>query len=77
MKKLLKALDKLPPLVKILLCLPALDIVWCVSRVCRSLLKGNLLGVILGVLTIVPGAAFVWVIDLLCVLLTGKIWWID
>ena len=29
------------------------------------------------VLTIVPGAAFVWAIDLICVLLNGKIWWID
>ena len=77
MKDLIKALDKLPLIVKLILCLPALDIVWCVSRVCRSLMKENLLGVVLGVLTIVPGATFVWLIDLICVLLNGKIWWID
>jgi len=77
MKNLLKALNDLPLIVKLILCLPALDIVWCVSRVCRSLLKNNLLGVVLAVLTIVPGAAFVWAIDLICVLLNGKIWWID
>ncbi|MBE6604990.1 MAG: hypothetical protein E7639_04730 [Ruminococcaceae bacterium] len=77
MKELIKALDNLPWLVKLILCVPALDIVWCISRVCRSLVKENLLGVVLGILTIIPGAAFVWVIDILCVLVNKKIWWID
>ena len=77
MKSLINALDNLPWLVKLILCIPALDIVWCISRVCRSLVKGNLLGVVLGVLTIIPGAAFVWIVDILCVLVNKKIWWID
>ena len=77
MKNLIKALDNLPWIVKLILCVPALDIVWCISRVCRSLVKNNLVGVVLGILTIIPGAAFVWVIDLLCVLVNKKIWWID
>ena len=77
MKELIKALDNLPWLVKLILCLPALDIVWCISRVCRSLVKENLVGIILGILTIIPGAAFVWIVDILCVLLNKKIWWID
>lgn len=33
MKALIKALDDLPLIVKIILCLPALDIIWCIS--CR------------------------------------------
>ena len=77
MKNLIKALDKLPWIVKLILCAPALDIVWCISRVCRSLVKNNLVGVVLGILTIIPGAAFIWVIDILCVLVNKKIWWID
>ena len=77
MKNLIKALDKLPWIVKLILCVPALDIVWCISRVCRSLVKNNLVGVVLGILTIIPGAAFIWVIDILCVLVNKKIWWID
>ena len=77
MKDLIKAIDKLPWLVKLILCVPALDIVWGIYRVCKSLVKNNMLGVILAVLTIIPGAAFVWVIDILCVLFNKKIWWID
>ena len=77
MKALIKALDDLPLIVKIILCLPALDIIWCISRVCRSVVKNNVLGIVLGILTIFPGVAFVWIIDLITVILTGKIWWID
>ena len=46
MKNLIKALDELPFIIKLILCIPALDIVWCVSRVCRSYLKQNTLGMI-------------------------------
>lgn len=77
MKSFIKAMDKLPWIVKLILCLPALDIVWCVYRLCRSLAKGNVLGIVLAVLSIIPGAAFVWIVDLVCVILSGKIWWID
>ena len=77
MKNLIKAIDDLPWLVKLILCIPALDIVWSVYRICRSLVKENLLGVVLGVLTIFPGAAIIWLIDLLCVLVNKKVWWID
>lgn len=77
MKELIKMMDGLPRILKLILCLPALDVVWCVYRICRSLAKGNLLGIILGVLTIIPGATFVWIVDLICVILTGRIWWLD
>ena len=77
MKNLIKAIDDLPWLVKLILCIPALDIVWSVYRICRSLVKENLLGVVLGVLTIIPGAAFIWLIDILCVLVNKKVWWLD
>lgn len=77
MKELIKAMNGLPWILKIILCLPALDVVWCVYRVCRSISKGSLLGIVLGILTIVPGAAFIWVIDLICVILTGRIWWFN
>ena len=77
MKNLIKALDELPFIVKLILCVPALDIIWCVSRVCRSYLKQNTLGMILAILTIIPGATFVWIVDMICVLLNKKIWWFD
>ncbi len=77
MKGLIKTLDNLPLIVKLILCIPLLDIVWSVYKLCRSITKNNVLGIILAVLTIVPGAAFIWLIDLLTLLLTGKVWWLD
>lgn len=77
MKDLIKALDNLPLIIKVILCLPALDIVWSVYKLCRSITKNNVLGIVLGILTIIPGAVLMWLIDLITVLLTGKVWWLD
>ena len=76
MKDFIKAMDKLPWILKLILCIPALEIVWGVYRVCKSLVKKNTLALIIAILLIVPGAAFMWVVDIICVILTGKIWWI-
>ena len=77
MKSLIKAMDELPFILKLVLCIPALDIVWSVYKICRSLDKKNVLGIVLGVLTIIPGAAVIWLIDLITVLVNKKVWWID
>lgn len=76
MKDFIKAMDNLPWILKVILCIPALEIVWGVYRVCKSIVKKNTLALIIAILLIVPGAAFMWVIDIICVILTGKIWWI-
>ncbi|MDE6656365.1 MAG: hypothetical protein K2J85_05160 [Anaeroplasmataceae bacterium] len=77
MKNLIKAFDDLPLIVKVILCIPMLDIVWSIYKIARSADKGNVLGIILGILTIIPGAFFIWVIDLVTVLLNNKVWWLD
>lgn len=77
MKQLIKAMDELPFILKLILCIPPLDIVWSVYKICRSLDKKNVLGIVLGVLTIIPGAAVIWLIDLITVLVNKKVWWID
>ena len=77
MKALIKAMDNLPWLVKLILCIPAVAIVWMIYRLCRSLDKNNLVGVILSIVLIVVGVPFMWLIDLLCILLKGNVWWID
>lgn len=77
MKSLIKAMDELPYWLKVVLCLPFADIVWSVYKICRSLDKKNVLGIVLGVLTIFPGAAFIWVIDIITVLVNKKVWWLD
>ena len=77
MKQFIKAIDNLPFILKLILCFPALDIVWSVYRLIKSLDKNNFIGVVIAILTIVPGAAFVWLIDFVCVLHIKKVWWID
>ena len=75
MKDLIKSFDRLPYIVKLILCIPALQIVWGIYRVCRSLVKKNVLALIISILLIVPGAAFMWLFDLICVLFSKKVWW--
>lgn len=72
MNKIVDTLNGLPLILKIILCLPALDIVWGVARICKGVADKNLLYTILGILTVVPCAAFIWVIDLILVIVRGK-----
>lgn len=77
MKSLISALDNLPKLVKLILAIPMLDIVWVIYRLCCSLEKKNLLGVVLAVVLIFVGIPFLWLVDIICILLNDKVWWID
>ena len=77
MKDILKFVDNSPLIVKVILALPALDIVWAVVRVIRSLNANNLIGTVIAIALIIVGLPFVWLIDLVCILLKGNIWWID
>lgn len=77
MKNLIKAFDDLPLIVKVILCIPMLDIVWSIYKICRSVDKSNVVGIVLGILTIFPGAFFIWIIDLVTLLINGKVWWLN
>ena len=72
MKDLVKSLNNLPLLAKLILCIPGLDIVWSIGRVCNGLAKKDTLWTVIGILTIVPGAAFMWAVDAVLILLRGK-----
>jgi len=74
MKDLIKAMDNLPWIVKLILCIPALDIVWTVYRLLRSLVAGNVIAIVLSIVLFIC-APFVWLIDLICVLLKKQVWW--
>ena len=76
MKSLINAIDGLPKLVKLILCIPVLDIVWTIYRICKSVDKGNVVGIVLGVVLLFF-APFVWLVDLICILLKGNVWWLD
>ena len=77
MKSLIKSVDNLPWLIKLILCIPAVAIFWMIYRLCRSLDKGNMVGVVLAIVLIFVGIPFMWLVDLVCILLKGNIWWID
>lgn len=77
MKKLIKSFDNLPLLIKVIFALPALDIIWAVYRLVRSIAKGNVLGVILGVIMLVLCPAILWILDIITLLLYNKVLWID
>lgn len=77
MKSFIKAMDGLPKLLKLILALPALDLIWNIYRACKSLQKGNGMHIIIGIVLIIIGWAFMWIIDLVTILLNDKIVWID
>lgn len=77
MNSLVRAMDKLNIVIKIILALPVLDIVWHFYRLLRSIDRGNVLGIILAVLLIVVGWAFFWIVDIISIILTNRVLWID
>lgn len=70
-------MNDLPWIVKLLLCIPMLDIVWNITRLIRSLDSKNVVGIVLAIVLLFVGVPFVWFIDLICVIVKGNIWWLD
>ena len=68
MKDFVKWMDKAPWWLKIILCLPAVDIIWGVYRIVKGLAYGKVSRVVAGILWIIPGVVIGWLIDLICVI---------
>ena len=77
MKGIVKAFDGLPKIVKFILALPVLDIVWAVYRLCRSLNKNYVLGIVLAIIMLFVCPAIFWLVDMITILLANKVLWID
>ena len=71
MKDFIKAIDNLPKLIKLILCIPVLDIIWAIYRIIKGVTKNNALLVVIGILWIVPGSMFGWIVDIITVILYG------
>ena len=65
-------MDKLPWIVKLILCLPILDISWVIYRIIKGVTRGKLLPIIGGILWIIPGGIICWVIDFISTILYGR-----
>lgn len=72
MKEFIKTIDNLPFALKLLFCIPALDIIWAIYRIIKGYSTNNTLLMIIGVLWIVPGVTIGWIIDIVTTLLNGK-----
>jgi hypothetical protein len=77
MKSLVKTLEGLPWLIRVLLTL-FVGIYTNLLRLFRSLAANNIIGIVLAlVLLCTGGFVILWIIDLIMVLLGKNIWWID
>lgn len=76
MKDIIKTIDELPFIVKIILSLPVVAIVWSVYRLLRSIDAKNTLAIVLSIVLLVAGPAFFWIVDMICVIINKKIWWL-
>ena len=77
MKDLIKAIDGLPKIVRFLGTL-IWGILANIYRLCRSIAKQDVLGVVLAIILLLCGGFFIlWIIYLVCILLDKPIWWID
>ena len=65
------AMDNLSLLVKVILCLPLLDIVWAVYRIVKGMTTNNLGMLVFGILWIIPGSVICWLVDIISTLIYG------
>lgn len=77
MKNLVKALEGLPWIVRVLLVL-LYGAYGNLIRLFKSIAANNVLGIVLAlILLLCGGFVILWIVDLICVLLGKPIWWID
>lgn len=77
MKDLVKALEGLPYIVRVLLTI-LYGVYGNLMRLFRSLAKNNLVGIILAVILLLCGGfVILWIWDVIRVILGKQVWWID
>ena len=78
MKEFCDAMDNLPLILKIILALPMLDIIWAIYRICKSLMKDNMTGVVIAVIFILLGLFPVAIFDIIYLAVKQEsVWWLD
>ena len=68
------AIDKLPWILRLIFALPVLDgIIYGIYRICSGVASGSVLKIVMGIVWIFAGAAIFWIIDIICVIICGKV----
>ena len=63
--------DELPYIVKLLLCIPALNIVWALYRIIKGATEQNIVVLVIGIVWIIGAISIGWLIDLISLLILG------
>ena len=77
MASFVKAMDDLPLIVKIILALPMIDIIWVIYRIIKSASKESVFGLILGVILLIIGMPFLWLVAIITLIVSNKVLWVD
>ena len=77
MKSFTNWMEALPLWAKIVFAIPALDIIWVVYRLAKSVETKNVLGIVLAVVLIFIGFPFLWLIDIITLAISNYVIWID
>lgn len=77
MEKFVKWMDSQSLLVKVVFAIPLLDILWVAYRLVKSLVKKSVLGIVLAILLIVIGLPWLWLVDIITLIVAGKVIWVD
>ncbi|HHT39003.1 MAG: hypothetical protein RBS76_00620 [Acholeplasmatales bacterium] len=77
MKKFINWMDGNSKVLKVVLAIPLLDILWVVYRLFKSLEKKNTIGVVFAVVLIIVGIPFLWLVDIITLVLKDEVLWID
>ena len=63
--------DELPYIVKLLLCIPALNIVWALYRIIKGATEQNIVVLVIGIVWIIGAISIGWLVDLIALLVLG------
>lgn len=67
-----EAIDSLPFWLKLIFCIPALDIIWAIYRIIKGVETSNAVLIVVGILWIFPGSVICWLVDIVTMLINGK-----
>ena len=75
MASYIKWMNSRSKLVKILFCLPIIDILWAIYRIVGAVKNRNIIHLILGLIWVFFGPSFGWILDLASIILFDHIFW--
>lgn len=72
MKEFIKWMDEAPFILKLIFCIPGVDLVWSIYRLVKAINTNKVVNVVIWIVLFFVGIPFIWLIDLILILLQGK-----